>query len=556
MCIPLDRTVFRRDPTLSDVEASSLAIEHHTAEITSLQNRISSLLLEVQALRKAQKDHHDQINVYKGVTTLARRIPPELLGKIFEHCVEDGWFRAPLIVSQVCSAWRAGARAPRVWSRIFVNCNASSFVSRTQFWLSKAAEAPLHITFTASLRGTAPGDLSAVTKLLLARAAHWETLIFDSIPPRDLHVIFSLCARNSFKHLRVITVRTELTFVDDIDGPGSDDFNLGEVFQEDDTPMLSTMNYSCNALPYSAIFPSHLQHLALETTESADRRPLSAEGYTNVLSNLLRLKGLTISMPVHPPRESGPLSNPSELISLPDLTTLTLYGFNDLYGILEYLDVPSLRALHIRLLEDHFYAINALDSSILALLTNCSPPLDMLELHDTDIRLETFARMFAQLVTLRELRLHDSHIDDETLDILRGPDGLCPRLSRLDLRWCQNFRGETLVKLVQSRIAVDGIVMASKPIEEITVINCSLVKEPDIISLAKTTVCRVVMRGSEDYCRTYHISFQLLICFSCADLLVRGSRECCGNTKYTQRLRFRHTENLSSEERSQLRLIM
>lgn len=512
----VDKSVFRREPTPADVAAACREIDEHKAAISSLQERIFILLSEVQTLRREQKEHHDQINVCKGVTTLARRIPEELLSKIFEHCLEDGWYRAPLVVSQVCSAWRMAARAPRVWSHIYVNCNASHFVGRTQFWLSMAAEAPLHITFAASFRGAPTQDITNVTNLLLSRVAQWRTLAFDPMPLREIHFILSLCASRNAKNLRCLTINTEVSFAEGVDGLEGDILNLGDVFSEANAPNLTAIKYSCNALPSTSIFPSHIRTLWLETKESPDQRPVSAEGYMAVTSNLTRLRNCSISMPSYPRHHFAPSPDPTRAITLPGLTSLTLYGLDDFNGLLGYFDVPSLRALHLRSSEDRFTSTDGIDTGLLTLLANSSPLLETLELHDVDLRPETFATCFMQLKELREIRLHDSHIDDETLGLLRGPNGLCPRLSRLDLRWCQNFQGSTLVNLVRSRNMIDGagartakyqngisgVPVTSDPIDEVTVINCSLVKEQDVLCLANMTVCRVVMRDTDDHCRT------------------------------------------------------
>ena len=38
-------------------------------------------------------------------------------------------------------------------------------------------------------------------------------------------------------------------------------------------------------------------------------------------------------------------------------------------------------------------------------------------------------------------------------------------------------------------------------IEEVGVINCCFVLEEDVMDLARLTVCRVIMREGDDYCR-------------------------------------------------------
>ncbi|EMD41018.1 hypothetical protein CERSUDRAFT_80667 [Gelatoporia subvermispora B] len=186
------------------------------------------------------------------------------------------------------------------------------------------------------------------------------------------------------------------------------------------------------------------------------------------------------------------------------------------------------------------YRQQPIGPSLQAFIEGSLPPLELLELHDIDLSPEAFAAVFSALPTLRELRLHESSISDGTLQLLSAPHGLCPRLTRLDLRWCGLMSGRALVELVRSRNIVDlehGAAPSAiaDPIAEIGVINCCFVRERDVLDLAGLTVCRVVMRETDDYCR------------SC---------DCCGNKRYRTRFRLRHMTNLSLEEAANIRLIV
>jgi hypothetical protein len=129
--------------------------------------------------------------------------------------------------------------------------------------------------------------------------------------------------------------------------------------------------------------------------------------------------------------------------------------------------------------------------------------MKLLELHDVDIRRDDFVQCFLFLPVLEELRLHETEISNDALLSLHGPMGACPRLKRLDLRWCEQLAGQALVDLVQSRVDSSGNRRGSfDPIEEITVINCALVDESSVLNLAHATVCSVVVRNLEDHCRT------------------------------------------------------
>lgn len=159
-------------------------------------------------------------------------------------------------------------------------------------------------------------------------------------------------------------------------------------------------------------------------------------------------------------------------------------------------------------------------------------------MHDIDLSPEAFAACFAALPQLRELRLHESSIRDATVRLLCAPAGLCPRLARLDLRWCGLLSGRVLVELVRGRNVVNSspsALPAADPITEVAVINCCFVGEKDVLDLATLTACRVVMRGADDYC---------------------WARDCCVNARYRMRLRLKHLTKFSAEERLRMRLIV
>ncbi|KAJ2977603.1 hypothetical protein NUW54_g11399 [Trametes sanguinea] len=121
-----ERLQYRLEPTPDIIDAAWDTIQDHEHAIDDLEDRIQDLLHQVQNLRYDQAKHRAAIERCKGLITLARRLPEELLIKIFEHCIEDGWTRAPVVVSHVCSAWRKAALAPKVWSHVYVNARSCS----------------------------------------------------------------------------------------------------------------------------------------------------------------------------------------------------------------------------------------------------------------------------------------------------------------------------------------------------------------------------------------------------------------------------------------------
>ncbi|KAI0676560.1 hypothetical protein C8Q78DRAFT_30379 [Trametes maxima] len=527
-----ERRQFRLEPTPEVVQATRDTIREHEDAIGNIEDRIQVLLNHVRDLRYDQAKHRASIERCIGLITLARRLPVELLIKIFVHCVEDGWTRAPLVVSHVCAAWRKAALAPQVWSHVYVRCDDAAVLDRTRFWLAKAAGAYLHVTIVASWRAQSAGIMGPMA-LLAERRAQWRSLRVETDTWRHADIILMEC-REATPELRELDVRTAA--LDTVQGEGTlDPVYLARSFGVETAPRLTTLSYVSTIIPASSIFPSHITDLTLEVKESPVRRPLSTAAIINVLERLPELRTLSFSMPLMYEHEFVSEPDSDRTASLPALTTLTLYGPTDLNELLPHLYTPALRNLHLRSLEDLGYRQHPIGPSLVRFIRASAPPLELLELHDIDLDPETFATCFDALPLLRELRLHESSISDAIVQLLNGPRGLCPRLRRIDVRWCGHLRGRALVDLVRSRRAVDDLAgSVSDPIEEVGVINCCFVTEDDVLDLARMTVCRVVTRESDDYCRT---------------------TGCCINQRYRTRLRLRHMSEFI-DRKEELKLVL
>ena len=540
-----ERLQYRLEPTPEVIQSAWNTIAGHESAIGDLEDRIQGLLNQVRDLRYDQAKHRAAIERCKGLVTLARRLPEELLIKIFEHCVEDGWTRAPVVVSHVCSAWRKAAHAPKVWSHVYANGDDPKALERTRFWLERAKGANLHVTVVATWRiPTRP--IMELMAILVERSAQWRSLKIETDSLHHADIILAECTKPT-PELRSVDIRTAALDAQDSDGV-SDLTRLADKFNADFAPRLTSASYVSTIVPAVPIFPTHLTNLVLEVKESPSHRPLSAEAIIGVLERLPELRALSLSMPLMYEHEFVAEVDPDRVVSLPMLDTLTLYGPTDLNEILTRIQAPALRELYLRSLEDLGYRQRPIGPSLARFIEISTPPLRLLELHDIDLDPETFEACFAALPGLRELRLHESSISDATVQLLNGPRGLCPRLTRLDLRWCGHLRGRALVDLVQSRHVVDDLTgPVADPIEEIGVINCCFVTEDDVLDLARMTVCRLVTREVDDYCRK---SAQC-VRFDDVEMTVTGPGPvivgtcgCCANQRYRTRLRMQHVSEL------------
>ncbi|KZV75400.1 hypothetical protein PENSPDRAFT_748541 [Peniophora sp. CONT] len=491
--------------------------------VASVDAEMQELFRQAAILRAKKQKYLDLIAKCRGRITLALRAPDELLALIFEHCASD-WIKAPLTLSQVCRKWRQAAMTPSVWSRVPLTSESKDPVLKTKLWLDRALDAPLRVLV--DIEGVDDQMLSS-WNLLLDRSAQWQTLEFHTRTILQANALLSACDRPlpRLRFARILCPETP-TAADEFFPPEAREITKLETAFGDAPALRHLAVHACHFPPS---YPSQITRLTLNlsllsapTTPIAELEPLVA------LTGLPHLTNLTIHAPISHYFNRAIIDEEIPVIEFSRLESFTLDAYRAFNPLLKYIRAPSLRILRLRSIEDpltHPHAPTA--AALLSFLTDSTPPLQRLELHDVDLPAADYCRVFAATPCLEALRLHETEIPDETLATLNGPRGLCPRLRQLDLRWCEQLAGTALVDLVQSRL--DGAEQddSSCPIESVRIINCAMVKERDVLDLARMTTCSVYLANIEDeaeeYCR---------------------SKGCCNNARYRQRMMLRHHKEI------------
>lgn len=115
-------------------------------EVAAEEAHIAQIVAEIAALTASLEFHEELLQQKKRLAAPIRRIPPEVLGVIFEHCCESldegvDWMSrkygeseaitqnsAPLLVSRVCRRWRRVALGtPQLWT--FIDIGFHTFQS-------------------------------------------------------------------------------------------------------------------------------------------------------------------------------------------------------------------------------------------------------------------------------------------------------------------------------------------------------------------------------------------------------------------------------------------
>jgi len=505
-----DANIFRRHPSPHDVTELQALIATNESSVASLNEEIEACSRQLSALHAKSCAHTLTIRRCQAAMTLARLIPPELLARIFEHASKMGWTRAPIVVSRVCSTWRAAAHShPGVWSRLTVNLDMRNPVGWTDHWLSMARQVPLHV----KIMHTAPdAPLEKVLALLLEHSERWVSLTLDLHFSSTRQVLAACTAY--FAKLRSVDV--SLYVADGNLGAAEGTIEFPSAFQ--DAPSLISVSTTGNVLPRG--LPPRLTSLHIEYTDPIGFGVGTPRSVAETLRNLSELETLTLRLGVLVPTPLTPPDNPG--IELPKLKTLVYEDlWNGDFQILNYLSAPSLTHLHARAQPNP--EVDGSPARLVSLLEG-SPNVESLELYGVDTWPVQLSSTLSLLPRLRKLYLHDSDIDDEAIERMYGRDGLCPDLQRIDLRWCQHVRGTTLVRLVESRVEEGGW-----GIEEVAAIGCSLVRKQDVMQLASLTTFRVVIGERDEHCREFDL-FSRHSAYSSPDLVFAQAR---GNVAIT-----------------------
>ncbi|KAF9469106.1 hypothetical protein BDZ94DRAFT_1245376 [Collybia nuda] len=495
-------------------------MREHEQAVASIDDEIEALMRTVRQLQYKKFQHQKKIKECKGRMTLARRLPPEILATIFEECVRDGWTRTPLMASHVCSEWRIAANVPSVWSHVYVNCDAKDPQGRTRFWLKKSRGTLLRVTI--DVRNDA-SQLPGVMKILLQQMPRWRVLNINTTLLWQVNYILTLCNRPA-PELCVLDISIVQEFDDTMaqtpmEG-GNDIVGLANSFPQ--SPHFHTLRINRNILPSHGTLPLSITDLSITLPRHSTRTKLSVDKLLHVLGSLQHLQSFSLVLLRGQEREFEVTSNGTRSVVLSDLTTLIVVGSRDTFAFLPHLLTPALTRLHLRSSLDPLgYPDEQMASYIRRFVEQGEYlGIEILDLHDIDLSMSDFSTCLARSPRLRDLRLHESEITDSIIKTLNGAEGYCPLLKRLDLRWCGHVTGRALIDLVESRLYhidnFDNPSYSLTAIDRITVINCAFVGEQDVIRLAQTTTCQVVMEAN-DYCRMFG---------------------CCQNERYRRRLQY------------------
>lgn len=473
-------------------------IVEHEAAINDLQTKIEGLIREIRLIEEEKKMHFAAVTRCKAVLTLATRIPNELLARIFEFAILDGWTRAPVVVSQVCSSWRGAAKAPAVWSHVYVDCNKGNPVARCRLWLQMSQQSPLDITFRTSEHIPV---MEAALDVLLEHYARWKSFTLETPTAHFADFVLNrlLEPGDSLEEVTMMLGDSieVIPLPDPVQGRGRR-ASFRAAFEC--ARNLRSLTFITDT-PQAWVVLPQVTSLTLQLNDCQfDHPPIFASEILDVLSQVSSLQELAIIVSRRDKRDLHP-DNPVRIVTLPELSSLILDMPIPFMAFTQHMRTPTLQCLYLRCPDDwHGFAGEGTRAALRDFLEFSRPPLRIWQLYDVDISQNDFLFCFHLLPTLEELYLHGSEILDETIAHLGNATMLLPRLRLLDLRWCGHITGHALEELVHNRVLMSAITQDVTFIAEVAVINCSFVNEKHIIGIAGHCRCRLKVRDRMDFC--------------------------------------------------------
>ena len=198
------------------------ALRLATPIVPQLDDDISHLQMLLDELRRKREPLLNFIAEQNTILAPIRRLPAEILAKIFVLCMNYDTssfdpMQSPLLVGRVCRGWRQVALSTqKLWSSITVT-NYRSSSKMVKLWMSRAISAPLTIHLDSTYRSA--GEIESAIAVLVQYCDRWQHLDmnFYRTPPscltsirRNLPLLESLRIRSSTAFVNIFEVAPHL----------------------------------------------------------------------------------------------------------------------------------------------------------------------------------------------------------------------------------------------------------------------------------------------------------------------------------------------------------
>ncbi|KAJ7476067.1 hypothetical protein FB451DRAFT_1366654 [Mycena latifolia] len=443
-------------------EESGLALDKFDADIESARSVLKSLLTE-------RDQTHQTLEAHRALLSPIRRIPPEVLGEIFIHCLpKDTYIGAsvaecPLLLTQISSNWRSVALAmPALWTSIAVNLNVKSCLPNPRLvetWIARSGSCPLSFHIAESIqKDYYDAGMITSASILELYAPHYDRWQHIRLEYQDWRIdtgFASLPCETPPQSLETLHLARDFW-------RPAEQNQLSLMLS---APRLRNCTWISNTDlgTFRAPFPQ-LAKLFLE-------RPLIAEDFMHILSEGANLTACQFFVLASSGSNLEPRIPPFVLRH--NLRTLDLTA--DLFGrLFNQLELPRLTELSVRRFDIVPHPAPVWPhQEFMSLLSRSKCALEVISLSDMDITpdqmndcLRHSSASLQKLILTNDRRMRHTIINDDVLRLLTWappePGGsqlsICPRLSMVKFWDCHSSSDGVLADMVESRwkVGADG----------------------------------------------------------------------------------------------------
>lgn len=463
--------------------------------ITEKEANLARLDAEISRLLEERLAERQSLSAHKVLMAPVRRLPLELLSEIFvslclilhvvnEYSLRRGWIKlrclgthdfvlpntrqAPILLTQVCKAWRTVALStPKLWSSINLGLFSIKHKSRPYIpslmdnWLNRSALLPLSISL--GLHSDDPVSGPAL-EVLFRHIRAWKHVRLEwcmqnlPIPPL---FNFNFCLSSNAPFLETFELRTE--------------GGLGTQGEEHLSAILRGASALCRFSWADEDLSLDLNRLILPWAQLSDL-DLRCKLSLRDCITLLHVSPNLVSCSFHLVRLDSPASTlPQGQITLPHLRHLSIDSVFTLTPLLDSVTLPALLSLEATSSYDTDNAIPPWPhAEFVALLTRSSPPLANLHLRAPISEDQLIAVLERTSGALRVLNVdgglsREPCVTDNILTLLTlrsssaNENGcgelvcLAPKLKSMTLHRCMKFNRTTgisagvLANMIESR---------------------------------------------------------------------------------------------------------
>ncbi|KAG1750481.1 uncharacterized protein EDB91DRAFT_1303914 [Suillus paluster] len=447
-------------PSPMDEQRISHFLAEQNLALSSVREEIDRARAELSRLEAKESGIMELVQQLEALQSPVRRMPTEIMAKVFNHCVQDEEIqepdplRAPLLLGQVCSAWRDLVFSlPCLWKTLKVEFPSTtpdwenvmqSRIMSMHMWISRAKALPLSLILEhpsgSPITWTALMSLDNEILTLGSRIQELS-LCFSPLALSSL-LTFTQSPLPQLRHLELCSSKSL---------PSND--NPPPLFLYD-APSLRSLSIAWGSLDSTqfSVPWSQLTQLSLQYDASPYWSSVHTD-YLIVLRQCPNLKSCSIGI------DTTLVDSDPEPVTLPALESLKVRLFcHTLYThrFFDALHAPKLRTLEI---QNVSLAMGSFPSQMesFPFISRSAETLENLSFDIINISGVNMLSCLSQLHHLKRLRFLPGplHLNHDLVNNLilseASQNSICPQLTSLSLKCASRVSIDQVTELVKSR---------------------------------------------------------------------------------------------------------